>query len=52
MLINITEHQLKTFQKSCKRLNSTHVEIHTVTTIWFLFIPIWKYKKLKQSNII
>lgn len=53
MLINIIEHQSRDLHDSSKYkyLKDKHTEIHTITTIWLLFIPIWRYKKLKATNI-
>lgn len=48
-----TEHKrkmyLKTFDAGFK--NESHLELHLITTYWFLFIPIYRNVKLIISNI-
>ncbi len=49
MIIRITQHKGKMLTKDHSVYVETdehHWEQHLVTTVWFLFIPIFKFKKL------
>lgn len=53
MLITKTQHEQNMYSKSFDAgfKNKTHLERHIVTTYWFLFIPIYRNKKLTSSNL-
>jgi len=52
MLFRKIQHIEKMYAKSWDAgFKDTHIETHTVTTYWFLFLPIIKTKKLLSSNL-
>lgn len=53
MVIRITQHTKRDLHNTSKRsfLKTSHTEVHLITTIWFLFIPIWTFKKLKATQL-
>ncbi len=52
-MIKKTEHKRKMYVKSFNTAfkGNLHLEIHLVTTYWFLFIPIYISIKLLDSNM-
>ena len=53
MIIRVVEHIRKTSVKD-KPFNSDtgeHMELHNVTVVWFLFIPLYIRKRLKSNNL-
>lgn len=53
MVISITQHKKRDLHKTSKRgfNKDFHVELHITTTVWFFFIPIWRYKRLLKDNL-
>lgn len=52
-MIRITQHKKRDIHKTSKRSfnKEFHSEVHIITTVWLLFIPVWKYKKLLKDNL-
>jgi len=47
-----TEHYQKMYIKSWDAgFDETHIETHKIIMYWFLFIPIFKYKKIISNQI-
>jgi hypothetical protein len=52
-MIRITQQKRKFWKRDRPGTGDkkTHLEIHIVTTVWFLFIPIFERTKLYSDNM-
>ena len=51
-MIRVTETMQKSWEKDrSKRSTGKHEESHKIITIWFLFIPIFRMKKLVSYSL-
>jgi hypothetical protein len=52
-MITKTEHRKRSYSITgpSKYDEKKHIEDHLITTYWFLFIPIYRYKELVSTNL-